>query len=62
MGEVFTVDEVETCGWSQRGGYDHPPEFCDEDALPGTDPPRCSAHLDWGAAADEWEPDYYDRD
>lgn len=32
------------CGWSRYGGYDNPPDYCDEDAVPGTD--RCSMHTD----------------
>lgn len=52
---------VEACGWSSWGGYDHPPDWCDEDAVPGTDPPRCDLHMDDGELHEE-DRDYFDED
>lgn len=49
----------DTCGWSQWGGFDNPPEHCDEDAIPGTD--RCSAHTDDVIGEDDEDGhDYWD--
>lgn len=51
--------EVLECEHVQRGGYEDPPQYCEEDALPETDPPRCAEHADEGYEA--WEhPDYFD--
>lgn len=56
------MTEVAECTHYLRGTYDDPPEYCDLDAVPGTDPPRCSHHREddeWGG--DEDTHDYYDE-
>lgn len=53
-------EEIQECTHTQYGGYDNPPDYCDNDAEPCTDPPRCVRHGETDEAWEYLEQNYYD--